>query len=52
MFGIRGYPTIWFVRPEIKNQTSVNYTQLGSTGYVAGGPNKWIEAAEKILINK
>ena len=52
MFGIRGYPTIWFVRPEIKNQNSVNYTQLGSTGYVKGGPNKWIEAAEKILINK
>jgi len=52
MFGVRGYPTIWFVKPETKNQASVNLSQLGSTGYVAGGPTKWIESAEKILSNK
>lgn len=52
MFGVRGYPTIWFVKPEIKNQASVSFTQLGKTGYVAGGPTKWIESAEKILSNK
>ena len=50
MFGVRGYPTIWFVKPETKNQEiSVNLSQLGSTGYVAGGPSKWIESAEKIF---
>ena len=52
MFGVRGYPTIWFVKHETKNQASVNLSQLGSTGYVAGGPTKWIESAEKILSNK
>tara|TARA_Y100001954_G_C15692563_1_gene543575 strand:+ start:58 stop:525 length:468 start_codon:yes stop_codon:yes gene_type:complete len=52
MFGVRGYPTIWFVNPETKNQASVNLSQLGSTGYVAGGPSKWIESAEKILSKK
>ena len=52
MFGVRGYPTIWFVKPETKNQASVNLSQLGSTGYVAGGPSKWIESAEKILSKK
>ena len=52
MFGVRGYPTIWFVKPEANNQATVNLSQLGSTGYVAGGPTKWIESAEKILSKK
>ena len=35
MFGVRGYPTIWFVKPESENRRgSVNLSQLGSTGYV------------------
>lgn len=52
MFGVRGYPTIWMVNP-IKNQKGqINLDQLGSTGYVAGGPTKWIAAADKILNSK
>ena len=52
MFGVRGYPTIWFVKPEKSSQEKVNLSQIGSTGYVAGGPIKWIEAAENILKKK
>lgn len=50
MFGVRGYPTIWFVTPTLNKETSqVNFAQIGKTGYVAGGPAGWIGAAEKIL---
>ena len=52
MFGVRGHPTIWFVKPEKSSQEKVNLSQIGSTGYVAGGPVKWIEAAENILKKK
>ena len=37
MFGVRGYPTIWFVTPEVTTG-KVNFNKLGSQGYVAGGP--------------
>ena len=48
MFGVRGYPTIWFVTPVIKGQ-QVDFTRLGSQGYVAGGPPAWIAGANKII---
>lgn len=48
MFGVRGYPTIWFVTPEIQ-ENKVNFAKLGSQGYVAGGPSAWIEGANKII---
>ena len=51
MFGVRGYPTVWFVQPE-KSDGQVNLTKIGSTGYVAGGPSKWIAAANQILKKK
>lgn len=38
-FGIRGYPTILFLDPR--------GNKLGKTGYVKGGPAKWIEKAKK-----
>jgi len=37
---IRGYPTVVFVNHEGK--------ELGRTGYMAGGPNPWIENAKKL----
>ena len=52
MFGVRGYPTVWFVQPEKSNDGQVNLTKIGSTGYVAGGPSKWIAAANQILKKK
>jgi thioredoxin-related protein len=45
MFGVRGYPTVWFVTPEKGDNGQVNLQKIGSTGYVAGGPTKWIAAA-------
>ena len=51
MFGVRGYPTGWFVVPEIEDK-KVNFKRLGSQGYVAGGPTKWIDGANKILSKK
>jgi protein disulfide-isomerase len=48
MFQVRGYPTVWFVKPTVK-EGKTNFEQLGSTGYVAGGPSKWIEGADQIV---
>jgi protein disulfide-isomerase len=48
MFQVRGYPTIWLVKPE-KKEGNINLAGLGSTGYVAGGPNKWLAEANAIL---
>ena len=50
MFGVRGYPTIWFVTPVIKGkQVDLLEKRLGSQGYVAGGPSAWIAGADKII---
>lgn len=51
MFAVRGYPTGWFVVPEIEDK-KVNFKRLGSQGYVAGGPANWINGANKILSKK
>ena len=50
MFGVRGYPTIWFVNPKIEGG-KVNFQKLGSQGYVRGGSETWISGANKILTN-
>ncbi|ESU21036.1 thioredoxin [Flavobacterium enshiense DK69] len=49
-FGVQGYPTVWFVNADIK-EGKTNFTQLGRTGYVAGGPEAWISGANQILTN-
>ena len=51
LFGVRSYPTGWFVTPEI-TAGKVNFNKLGSQGYVAGGPKAWIAGANNILKNK
>ena len=48
MFGVRGYPTIWFVNPT-KQDAEINFAKIESTGYVAGGPEAWIAEAERLL---
>ena len=48
IFAVQGYPTVWFVKPSIKNGKN-NLEQLGSTGYLAGGPAVWIENAKTIV---
>ena len=47
-FGVQGYPTIHFVRPDkIDGKTSL--TKLGNTGYRAGGPPVWIAEANSYI---
>ncbi|PWA04105.1 thioredoxin family protein [Flavobacterium psychrotolerans] len=48
LFQVAGYPTVWFSNPT-KKDGKINLDKLGSTGYVAGGPSKWLEAANQIL---
>ncbi|WP_313807431.1 thioredoxin family protein [Flavobacterium sp.] len=48
---VQGYPTIWFVNAEKKDDGKTNLTALGSTGYVAGGPEAWLAGANQILAN-
>ncbi|RTY92441.1 thioredoxin family protein [Flavobacterium sp. GT3R68] len=48
IFGIQGFPTVWFVNATDKDG-KVNFVQLGSTGYVAGGPMAWLDTANQIL---
>ena len=52
MFGVRGYPTIWFVTPSVEEKGKVNFNKLGSQGYVRGGPSAWILEANRILQKK
>ena len=49
MFQVKGYPTIWMVNPEKTSDGKINLSALGSTGYVAGGPEKWLEGANSII---
>ncbi|MFN4027560.1 MULTISPECIES: thioredoxin family protein [Flavobacterium] len=49
--GVRGYPTVWFVNAT-KKDGKINLEQIGSTGYVAGGPSVWLDGANKIIANK
>jgi thioredoxin-related protein len=51
MFGVRGYPTGWFVTPQ-QESGKINFNKLGSQGYVAGGPKGWIAGANQILKKK
>lgn len=51
MFGVRGYPTIWFVNPT-KNGNEINFEKIGQTGYIRGGAEAWIQEAERILASQ
>ena len=49
IFGVSGYPTVWFVNPQKLDTNKLNLIKLGKLGYLAGGTNKWISSAEKFL---
>jgi thioredoxin-related protein len=51
-FSVRGYPTVWFVKPEKSKEGKVNLAQLGQTGYVAGGAKNWVDGAVSIINGK
>jgi protein disulfide-isomerase len=49
-FKVQGYPTVWFAKAT-KANGKINFEQLGSSGYLAGGPTVWIDSANKIIAN-
>lgn len=49
VFGIQGFPTVYFAKAKIDKKGKVNFEGLGSTGYVAGGPAAWIATAEPFV---
>ena len=50
-FQVQGYPTIWLVNATRQQDGKVNFEKLGQTGYVAGGPQPWLNSANQILSN-
>jgi protein disulfide-isomerase len=48
-FSVMGYPTCWFVKADKLKDGKVNFTQLGSKGYEAGGPTNWVTKATGII---
>ena len=51
-FGITGYPTVWITNATKNAEGKFSFQAIGKTGYVAGGPSKWLESADKILAAK
>lgn len=49
-FKVQGYPSVWFTKAT-KANGKINFEQLGSSGYLAGGPSVWIASANKIIAN-
>ena len=49
-FKVQGYPTVWFAKAT-KANGKINFEQLGSSGYLAGGPSVWLDSANKIIAN-
>jgi len=46
---VRGYPTVVFVKPQKVAEGKMSLNNLGATGYVQGGPEKWLEVANNII---
>ena len=51
MFGVRGYPTVWFVTPTIKDG-QVEFNRLGQQGAQPLESKSWIAGANRIIQNK
>jgi protein disulfide-isomerase len=49
LFQVQGYPTVWFAKAGEVVDGKSNLEKLGTTGYVAGGPSKWLEGANQII---
>jgi protein disulfide-isomerase len=51
-FAVQGYPTVFFVNAKKTEKDKYDLSSLGKTGYVAGGPDKWIECANAMIQQK
>lgn len=52
VFGIQGFPTVFFTNVEKDKDGKLNFKALGKTGYVAGGPKAWLAEANGFLKTK
>lgn len=52
IFGVQGFPTVYFATAKVNGKKVPAFTALGSTGYVAGGPKAWLAVADGILKTK
>jgi protein disulfide-isomerase len=50
IFNVTGYPTVWFVKPQ-NTPNGINLQQIGKMGYLAGGAQTWLMAADRIILN-
>lgn len=48
-FQVRGYPTVWIANASKNKEGKINFSALGNTGYVAGGPSAWLKVADDIM---
>ncbi|MGA9639297.1 thioredoxin family protein [Flavobacterium sp.] len=49
VFGIQGFPTVFFTNVEKDKDGRLNFKALGKTGYVAGGPQAWLAEVNGFL---
>jgi protein disulfide-isomerase len=49
VFQVQGYPTVFFVTPQVQQDGTVNFSPLGQTGYAAGGPESWCANASAMI---
>ncbi|MFV0540489.1 MAG: thioredoxin family protein [Aestuariibaculum sp.] len=49
IFQVRGYPSVYFAKAQKSADGKKNLNSLGKTGYVKGGPDKWLEVANSIV---
>lgn len=49
IFGIQGFPTVYFATAKLNNKKQQVYTGIGSVGYIAGGSKAWLAEANEIL---
>jgi len=52
LFKVRGYPTVVFAVPEKTEKGKMSLKNLGQTGFVKGGAEKWLEVANTIIKTK
>jgi protein disulfide-isomerase len=52
VFGVQGYPTVFFTNVVKEKDGRLNFKALGKTGYVAGGPQAWLAEANGFLQQK
>jgi protein disulfide-isomerase len=51
VFGVQGYPSVFFAKATVNKEGKVSFEGFGNTGYVNGGPTAWLAVADPIVQN-